>query len=275
MQFSVLIVDDDPRCRSAMAHAVMAAPDMRLAGVASDIAQGLALLDAHRPDVLLVDMALPSGSGIELIRHAAEHLPDCEVVVISVFGGDEQVVASIEAGATGYLLKDESDANLAEQIRVLRAGGSPISPVIARQLLKRVALPPPAPPAAAFTAAVAASPALSDQELKVLQLSAKGHTYAEIARSLGVSRETVLTYVKRSYRKLQVPLQGQCDREGAAGRPDPALRAGARSRHGLHVRLQRRLASGRSGLVDPTRNAGPRLAPATSAPRHTHWTSAS
>ncbi len=206
MDFTVAIVDDDPRWRSAMAHAVLAAPGMSLAGVAGDIAEGLALLDAQRPNVLLVDLALPSGSGLPLIRHAAEHLPDCDVMVVTVLDSDEHVVACIEAGATGYLLKDTGDIDLAGQIQVLRGGGSPISPSIARQMLRRMAASAPATQSRlAIDLADAAHVAtLSEQELKVLQLSAKGHTYAEIALRLGVARETVLTYVKRSYRKLQV-----------------------------------------------------------------------
>jgi DNA-binding NarL/FixJ family response regulator len=113
-----------------------------------------------------------------------------------VFGDEPHVMASLEAGATGYLLKDTHPADLAEQIRTLHAGGSPISPVIARQLLVRLAPDPtPSPDADAL---------LSPQERQVLTYSAKGFSFEEIARMLGVSRHTVMTYVKRSYRKLQV-----------------------------------------------------------------------
>jgi len=192
---SVLIVEDDERFREAFARMVADAADMRLVGAAADLTPGLRLLRETRPDVLLVDLGLPGGSGVDLIRHANEHLPDTDVMVVSVFGDEPHVMASLEAGATGYLLKDTRAADLTEQIRSLHAGGSPISPVIARQLLLR--LTPQAGP-------VATDALLSPQERQVLTLSAKGFSFEEIARMLNVSRHTVMTYVKRSYRKLQV-----------------------------------------------------------------------
>ncbi|MFO1341284.1 MAG: response regulator transcription factor [Burkholderiaceae bacterium] len=193
---SVLIVEDDERFRAAFAAVVADAPDLRLVGTASDLPQGLLLLRELRPDVLLVDLGLPSGSGIELIRYAHQHLPQTDVMVVTVFGDEPHVMASLEAGATGYLLKDAQAADLAEQVRMLHAGGSPISPVIARQLLLRLA---PGPVALPDGEAL-----LSPQERQVLTYSAKGFSFEEIARMLGVSRHTVMTYVKRSYRKLQV-----------------------------------------------------------------------
>lgn len=192
---SVVIVEDDERFRAAFATSVAEAPDMRLAGTAGDLAPGLRLLREQRPDVLLVDLGLPNGSGVELIRYANDHLPNTDVMVVSVFGDEPHVMASLEAGATGYLLKDAQAADVTEQIRCLRAGGSPISPVIARQLLLR--LTPQAAP-------VVDEALLSPQERQVLTLSAKGFNFEEIARMLEVSRHTVMTYVKRSYRKLQV-----------------------------------------------------------------------
>lgn len=195
---SVVIVEDDERFRAAFASVVADATDLHLAGTAGDLPQGLQLLREQKPDVLLVDLGLPSGSGIELIRFAHDHLPQTDVMVISVFGDEPHVMASLEAGATGYLLKDTRPADLSDQIRTLRAGGSPISPVIARQLLLRLA------PDAAPNAALAGEPLLSAQERQVLTLSAKGFSFEEIARMLNVSRHTVMTYVKRSYRKLQV-----------------------------------------------------------------------
>jgi DNA-binding NarL/FixJ family response regulator len=195
---SVLIVEDDERFRQAFAATVEAAPDLRLVGTAADLPQGLLLLREFKPQVLLVDLGLPSGSGIELIRHAQAHLPQTDVMVVSVFGDEPHVMASLEAGATGYLLKDTQPADLAEQVRSLRAGGSPISPVIARQLLLRLT------PDAARGPMPGDEALLSPQERQVLTYSAKGFSFEEIARMLGVSRHTVMTYVKRSYRKLQV-----------------------------------------------------------------------
>jgi DNA-binding NarL/FixJ family response regulator len=204
---SVLIVEDDARFREAFAAAVANAPDMRLAGTASDFRQGQASL-ALQPDVMLVDLQLPDGNGMDLIREAAERLPHCDVMVVTIFGDEQHVLRSIEAGATGYLLKDLPPAQLIEQIRVLHAGGSPISPIIARQLLNRFAASPAAassvPAPAARQSASADNPSLSEQESNVLSLTAKGYSYDEIAQLLNVSRHTVQTYVKRIYRKLQV-----------------------------------------------------------------------
>jgi DNA-binding NarL/FixJ family response regulator len=193
---SVLIVEDDPRLRDSFAAALHSAGDLRLAGVAADLPEGLALLDSTAPDVLLVDIGLPSGSGIELIRHASRHLPKCESLVVTVFADDRAVIDCIQAGATGYLLKDTRDVDLVQQIRLLLGGGSPISPAIARRLLLRVGGRP--------DDASAVPPLLSSQEQAVLAFSAKGYNYEEIAGLMALSRHTVETYVKRIYRKLQV-----------------------------------------------------------------------
>jgi DNA-binding NarL/FixJ family response regulator len=197
---SVLIVEDDPAFRAGFVQAVRCAADLSLAGVADDLPEGLRLLNATRPDVLLVDIGLPSGSGIELIRHASESLPACDVMVVTVFGDERHVMACLEAGASGYLLKGVQEPGIVEQIRALRAGGSPISPVIARQLLGRfkksaVALLPDG---------MGEPPVLSAQEQSVLELSGKGYSYEEIARLMDLSRHTIETYVKRIYRKLHV-----------------------------------------------------------------------
>jgi DNA-binding NarL/FixJ family response regulator len=195
MPHTVLIVEDDLRLRASLAQAVLAAADLKLVGETDDLPEGLRLLEAMQPEVLLVDIGLPSGSGLELIRHAAKRAPHCNVMVITVFAEEQVVVDCIEAGATGYLLKGSSPQDIASQIRLLVAGGSPISPTIARRLLGR------------FTSnrnTADNTPSLSTQELAVLSLSAKGYSYDEIAPLLKLSRHTVETYVKRIYRKLQV-----------------------------------------------------------------------
>jgi DNA-binding NarL/FixJ family response regulator len=221
MSLGIVIVEDDTKFRDAFAEAVRTAGDMHLVGAAANGRQGLELLAQHAPDVLLCDLDLPDIRGLEIIRHAAAYLPDCDIMVVTVFGDERHVLESIEAGATGYLLKDSLPQDFVEQIRLLRAGGSPISPIIARQLLARFqargadpAAPAPeaaasAPPSAASGTPAAADaadagPGLSEREQSVLSLVTKGFTYDEIAGLLGVSRHTVMTYVKRTYRKLQV-----------------------------------------------------------------------
>jgi DNA-binding NarL/FixJ family response regulator len=205
-RLNVLIVEDNPQQRDAFAESVMRASDMHLVGAAANGRDGLRLLDEQRPDVLLVDLDLPDIRGVELIKHAARHLPDCDVMVVTVFGDERSVVESIESGATGYLLKDAMPDDFVGQIRALRAGGSPISPFIARRLLTR--FQPLAPDASQADGHAAGSNdervALSEREHSVLSLVAKGFSYAEIADMLTVSPHTVTTHVKRIYRKLQV-----------------------------------------------------------------------
>jgi DNA-binding NarL/FixJ family response regulator len=201
MKLSVLIVEDNLRFREAFERAISLADDMNLIGSAGDLSTGRQLL-AKRPDVLLIDLQLPDGDGIDLIRETAAALPTCDIMVVTIFGDERHVLDSIEAGATGYLLKDMPANELVDQIRVLHAGGSPISPVIARQLLTRFSNGKTSRSASTVTEADATL--LSEQEAKVLTLSAKGFSYDEIADLMRVSRHTVQTYVKRSYRKLQV-----------------------------------------------------------------------
>lgn len=210
MSLGIVIVEDDTKFRNAFADAVRAADDMRLIGAAANGRQGMDLIAQSPPDVLLCDLDLPDLRGLEIIRHVAENLPDCDIMVVTVFGDERHVLESIEAGATGYLLKDSLPQDFVEQIRLLRAGGSPISPIIARQLLARFQGRGPAPevgprePIVATADPDAPGPGLSEREQSVLSLVTKGFTYDEIAGLLGVSRHTVMTYVKRTYRKLQV-----------------------------------------------------------------------
>jgi DNA-binding NarL/FixJ family response regulator len=199
MQHTVLIVEDDPQLRTRFADAVREAGDLRLVGVADDLPDGLRLLERTEPDVLLVDIGLPSGSGIELIRRAEQRLPQCNSMVVTVFADDRLVIECIEAGATGYLLKDSREVDIVQQIRLLCEGGSPISPAIARRLLMHFCAEH-----CANTPAAAPVVTLSCQERLVLSMSAKGYNYEEIAGLMSLSHHTVETYVKRIYRKLQV-----------------------------------------------------------------------
>lgn len=204
---AVLVVEDDPQFRTSFVQAINLAEGLRLAGTADDLPEGLRLFDALSPDVLLVDIGLPSGSGIELIAHAHGTRPSCDVMVVTVFGDERHVIECIEAGASGYLLKGADEIEIASQIRALCAGGSPISPVIARQLLGRFMKPQSTTGhngCGGGPGNGADTPALSAQERTVLELSGKGFNYDEIARLMKLSRHTVGTYVKRSYRKLHV-----------------------------------------------------------------------
>jgi DNA-binding NarL/FixJ family response regulator len=199
------MVEDDTAFQQVLGDAIGASDDLVLSHAVLTRAAALRMLDTPAADVLLVDLGLPDGSGIDVIRAAQLRWPSCPVMVSTAFGDELHVMQAIEAGATGYLLKDNAPAGLLDEIRSLHAGGSPISPMIARQILARfrgtAVLPAPAP---ATAAPVADDDQLSNREQEVLNLITKGFTAAEIAKVLGVSPHTVLTYVRRIYRKLKV-----------------------------------------------------------------------
>jgi DNA-binding NarL/FixJ family response regulator len=193
----VALVEDDPAFRAAFSDAIQAAPDMHLCAVASSLVEGMAMLRGAAAHVLLCDLGLPDGNGIEVIVAAQSLWPDCAVVVTTAFGDEAHVLASIEAGASGYLLKDAAPQDVVHEIRVLQQGGSPISPLIARRVLQRLRGATPA-------AAIAGEATLSQRETQVLELVAKGFQFDEIAQRLEVSRHTIQTFVRRIYAKLEV-----------------------------------------------------------------------
>ncbi|MFN3571806.1 MAG: response regulator [Polaromonas sp.] len=200
----VALVEDDVHFQTAIATAIAASADVHLVSVASTRAQGLQALQAAAADVLLVDLGLPDGSGIDVIQAAHLRWPGCAVMVCTTFGDEAHVLQSIEAGASGYLLKDSAPENMLAEIRSLHGGGSPISPLIARQILTRFRQAP-APARVALPAERAEEQALlSSREKQVLELITKGFTAEEIARLMQVSVHTVQTYVRRIYVKLKV-----------------------------------------------------------------------
>lgn len=190
------LVEDDPAFRAALASAVMQTAGLHFVGAAADLPDGLRVLRRERPDLLLVDLQLPSGSGRTLIETVKHELPGCEVVVVSTLGDDESVFGALAAGAVGYLLKQGNAAQIVAQLVALRDGGSPLSPVLARRLIRELG-PVPVPTNSLETR-------LSEQERAVLQGAALGYRYDEIAEQMGVTPHTVATYVKRCFRKLQV-----------------------------------------------------------------------
>lgn len=209
----VAVVEDDAACRIALVAALNAASDMRLLWALAGRAEALAALNtvgAEPPDVLLVDLGLPDGSGLEVIAAARARWPDTVSMVSTIFGDEAHVLRAIEAGALGYLLKDLPAPAVVDEIRNLHAGGSPISPMVARKLLLRQA------PAATTTAPsnTEADSALSSREVEVLRLVARGFTLDEVATSMGVSRHTVRSFVRRLYAKLQVKTRAQAVHAG-------------------------------------------------------------
>lgn len=221
----VLIVEDDAQMRDFFAASVSRCDRLELAASMGSVGEARAWLDnaKHHVDVVLVDLGLPDGSGLEVIRYARQLHPECEPLVISMFGDEDNVLASIEAGALGYIHKDSTPENVAETILEMKQGASPISPMIARRVLSKYlsmhATRWPAqlqqgPAALKNTASAmgdgqagrnAPEPVLlSGKEQEVLELIARGFSYAETARLQGVSVHTVRTHIKSLYGKLAV-----------------------------------------------------------------------
>jgi DNA-binding NarL/FixJ family response regulator len=201
-----LIIEDDPATTERLKAVLAKAADIELVGVAESVASGRTLIAKGGYDVLLCDLGLPDGSGIDLIRASTKLHPESDVIVVTIFANQSRVIDSIKAGAKGYLLKDQKLEECAESIREIRRGGSPISPIIARQLLRRMVPEQPARPLKG---------ALSTREAEVLNLLARGFSYAEIAGVLALKGSSVGTYVKRIYKKLEVNSRSEAVFEAA------------------------------------------------------------
>jgi DNA-binding NarL/FixJ family response regulator len=203
---TVALVEDEPATRERLTGVVGRTAALRLVHTSATAADIMAWLREGRPDVLLVDLGLPDRSGIEVIQFCRLQSPLTEVMVVTMFGDEANMIRAFEAGARGYLLKDGTEEELARHVMDLHAGGSPMSPLIARQLVARISHPP-APAAGAAARAPAGGELvdrLSPRESEILALVARGYTYGELAKLLGVSLSTVQTHVKSIYSKLAV-----------------------------------------------------------------------
>ena len=205
----VLIVEDNAETRRSIEANVERHPKLAVVGAVGTVAEALEALQTP-PDVLLVDLGLPDGSGTDVIRHAATLNPQPEIMVITVFGDERHIVGAIEAGATGYLLKDADSSAIADAILQLVDGGSPITPVIARHMLKRFQTG-----AADERQPVPDAPHLTPRETEVLRLVSRGYSNNEIAELLEMSFHTVTSHVKHIYRKLSVRSRSEAVFEAA------------------------------------------------------------
>ena len=199
----VVVVEDDPSHRERFRdHLRM---DSRLALVA-EFANATSAMEAIPPlvpDVALVDLGLPDKSGFEVIQHIHRQTPHAEIMVVSVFGGERNLLRAIEAGATGYLLKDAMPPDFLAAIHAVRAGESPISPSLARHLLKQYRFVSEPSHDDAAAADGDGGEGLTPREIHILQRIAGGSSIAEIAQQLFLSTHTVKTHVKNIYRKLE------------------------------------------------------------------------
>lgn len=206
MKIEVAMVEDDERVRRSMARAIDASERMQLVYQTDQARQALLWMSDYMqrpPQVWLVDLGLPDGNGLDVIKAAARHCPGSQIMVVSMFGDEAKVLDSIAAGATGYLLKGQGDEDLIEHIDDMLDGGSPISPMIARQLLLRMK----ASRSFARATESAGTPAplpLTEREQMVLQLIARGYSYDEVATEAALSPNTVRHHIKNIYGKLCV-----------------------------------------------------------------------
>jgi len=202
-RIEVLVVEDDAPIRWRVCDALQKGPEFSVAEAAT-VAEARAILADRPPRVLLTDLKLPDGSGIDLIRSLRQSNKDAEIMVISILGDEQSVIAAIMAGANGYLLKDAFPQDMVETVRDLVRGHSPISAAIARFIIRRTQ-----------TAQAAALPSplntarLTPREIDILWGIAKGFSYSDIADHLGISRQTVPGHIKNVYRKLEVNNRGE------------------------------------------------------------------
>jgi len=193
----VLIVEDDAHTRERLAGVVEREARFESAAVAGSLQQARLALENQQPTVVLLDLELPDGNGVSLIHHLQRAVPLAQVLVISVMGDERSVLGAIAAGAGGYLLKDSSDRDVVAAIDQLLEGGAPLSPAIAVHLMRRLQAP-------ACRPSHESVPRLSERELELLKLITKGLSYDEVGQVMGLRYNTVASYAKELYRKLQV-----------------------------------------------------------------------
>lgn len=206
-RWRVVLLEDDADMRRYFEYCVRNDPALELAASFGLLTPARAWFDQHRADVLLTDLALPDGHGLDLLAQVVRTQPACDVLVVSVFGDEDTVLACVEAGAVGYIQKDDTPANVAQTIADVKQGASPISPMIARKLLARLHQQGTRGAAPALQAAPGAL--LTPRETEVLELIARGYSYAEIARLQAVTKHTVQGHIKNLYSKLAVHSRGE------------------------------------------------------------------
>lgn len=212
-QIKVILVENDAEVRLRLQRTLEGLADIHLIGAATTKREAALLIAQFPFQMLIADLDLPDGFGLDLIRKTAAEHPQVDIMVLADSNDDPHVVSAIELGATGYVLKDKIETNLVSAIRLLAAGGSPVSPSVAKSVLralrtytnhsieKNVTSLQPNP--------------LSERETEILQLLAKGMSFSEIGEILTISPHTVTAHIKKIYRKLQVHSRGEAVYEAA------------------------------------------------------------
>jgi len=193
----LLLVDDHEMVRTGLRTFLGLQTGMTVVGEAGTAEQALALVPRLHPDIVLMDLVLPGMSGVEAVRQLRARHPEVKVVVLTSFAGQEAVLPAVRAGVAGYLLKDVGPAELADALRAVHAGGSPLHPAVAATVMQSVAEPVRDP--------------LTPREHEVLRALARGLSNRLIARELALSEKTVKAHVSAILAKL-----GVADRTQAA-----------------------------------------------------------
>ena len=208
-----LIVEDLPEIRDWLADMARDAyPSLRVVRVGRRD-EGLEWVRRQRFDLALVDLGLPDGSGLDVVAALRAHQPQAVSVVVTIHDDDDHLFPALQAGAFGYLLKEQPRETLVAQLLRITQGEPPLSPPIARRVLAyfaQAASGPPDPPATTEPEV-----RLTERETEVLQRVAKGYTLPEIAQQLGLSRHTIGDHIKQIYRKLDVSSRAEAALEAA------------------------------------------------------------
>jgi DNA-binding NarL/FixJ family response regulator len=194
---TVQIVEDDQYIAAALSRGIGATDKFNVLPVAGTVGQALDALFNFKPRIVLVDLGLPDGTGMEVIKAAQSTDWTCDCVVLSVFGDEERVMKAIRSGARGYLLKTDKTRDIVADLKSVLDGGSPISAKVARHILAKI-------PSSTTTDLEECqdTPNLTPREHDILVLVSRGYKRQEIAVELGISVTTVSTHISSVYRKL-------------------------------------------------------------------------
>lgn len=195
MCIRVAIVEDRSEVRQGLAYLIGGSEGFDCVATFEDAEAALAAMEVLKVDVVLLDIGLPGMSGIEALPQIKEKQPRAQVMMLTVYEDDDRIFQSLQAGATGYVLKKTPPAQLLDNIKTLQAGGSPMSSRIARRVVETFHKP---------TASREVEKALTAREQEILELLVQGYRYREIAEALFVSLDTVRTHIRHIYEKLHV-----------------------------------------------------------------------
>jgi DNA-binding NarL/FixJ family response regulator len=192
----VLIFEDNPARRDGLSLLLNTMEDMQLVGAYEDCREVERLIAGSEPDVVLMDINMPHVDGIEGLRRIKRTFPEVKVIMLTVFEDEDKILEAISAGADGYLLKQKSPMKLMEGIEEVVNGGAPMTPTVARKVLKFFSTPPKQVSAEEF--------GLTRRETEILSLLIQGHSYKMIAEKCFVTYATVNKHISNIYKKLQV-----------------------------------------------------------------------